>query len=72
MSDAITLEDLRAALEGPEEARPVLVETLPTQYYRHTHLPGALSLPHDQVRELADQLLPDREAPVVVYCAGPT
>ena len=50
----------------------VLVETLPASYYRHTHLPGAINLPPDQVEELAPTVLPDRNADIVVYCAKPT
>lgn len=48
----------------------VLVEALPEKYYREGHLPGAVHLPHDQVRELAAARLPDRNAFVVVYCAN--
>lgn len=49
-----------------------LVETLPAQAYHHVHLPGALNLPPDQVRQLAPALLPDKAAEIVVYCASPT
>lgn len=49
-----------------------LVETLPTAAYQHAHLPGAINLPPDRVRELAPQLLPDKAAEIVVYCASPT
>ena len=50
----------------------VLVETLPESFYRHTHLPGALNLPPNQVEERAAALLPDKDAEIVVYCGGPT
>jgi rhodanese-related sulfurtransferase len=50
----------------------VLVETLSEEQYRHAHLPGALNLPPDQVKELASELLPDKEADIVVYCGSPT
>ncbi|HEU0046789.1 MAG TPA: rhodanese-like domain-containing protein [Nitrososphaera sp.] len=50
----------------------LLVETLPAVTYRHAHLPGAINLPPDQVRELAPTLLPDKAADIVVYCASPT
>lgn len=46
-----------------------LVEALPKQYFRHTHLPGAVNLPPDEVRALAPTLLPDLKAEIVVYCA---
>jgi len=49
-----------------------LIETLPVTAYEHAHLPGAINLPPDRVRELAPTLLPDKEAEIVVYCASPT
>jgi rhodanese-related sulfurtransferase len=50
----------------------LLVETLPRTAYEHAHLPGAISLPPDQTKELAPKLLPDKSAEIVVYCASPT
>ena len=47
-----------------------LVEALPEKHYRAGHLPGAIHLPHDQVRALAPERLPDKNAFVVVYCAN--
>jgi rhodanese-related sulfurtransferase len=46
-----------------------LVETLAPQYYQEGHLPGAVNLPPDKVRELALSVLPDKNAEIVVYCA---
>src|SRR4029434_10537183 len=48
-----------------------LVETLAETAYHHAHLPGAINLPPDQVDKLAPQLLPDKNAPIVVYSASP-
>jgi len=48
-----------------------LVETLPKTAYEHAHLPGAINLPPDQVKDAAN-LLPDKTAEIVVYCANPT
>lgn len=48
----------------------VLVEALPAKYYDQAHLPGAINLPHDAVDTLAAQLLPDKTAEIVVYCAN--
>ncbi len=47
-----------------------LVEALPEKYYREGHLPGALNLPHDEVRERAESLLPNKDDFIVVYCAS--
>ena len=51
---------------------PTLVEALPEKYYRAGHLPGARHLPHTVVATLADRVLPDKSAPIVVYCASAT
>jgi rhodanese-related sulfurtransferase len=48
--------------------RPVLVEALGVAYYTDAHLPGAINIPPGQVDRLAPALLPDRRAPIVVYC----
>jgi len=50
----------------------LLVETLPPAPYHHAHLPGAINLPPDQVKQLASTLLPNNAAEIVVYCASPT
>jgi rhodanese-related sulfurtransferase len=48
----------------------VLLEVLAPQYYRHSYLPGALSLPPGKVAEMVPDLLPDKEAEIVLYCCG--
>jgi rhodanese-related sulfurtransferase len=50
----------------------VLVETLAPVAYEHAHLPGAINIPPDQVKQLAATLLPDKTSDLVVYCASPT
>jgi rhodanese-related sulfurtransferase len=50
----------------------LLLETLPATAYHHAHLPGAINMPPDQVKQLAATLLPDKHADIVVYCANPT
>ncbi len=69
MVETISREDLKSKMDRGDDF--VLVETLPEEQYRHTHLPGALNLPPDQVREMAPELLPDKEADIVVYCGSP-
>ena len=47
-----------------------LVEALPEKHYRDGHLPGAVVLPHDEVRARAATMFPDPGAFIVVYCAN--
>ena len=50
--------------------RMTLVEALPEKYYRQGHLPGAIQMPHEKVRERAGAVLPDKDDFIVVYCAN--
>jgi rhodanese-related sulfurtransferase len=70
MSKTLTRAEVQAKLAGP--ARPILLEALPAKYFLDGHLPGAVHIPHDQVRALAAAALPDKDAEIVVYCASAT
>jgi rhodanese-related sulfurtransferase len=50
---------------------PILVEALPRRYYDSGHLPTAQPLPPDEY-ERALALVPDKDKPIVVYCASVT
>jgi rhodanese-related sulfurtransferase len=50
----------------------VLLEALPEMYFNDWHLPGAKHFPHDQARQLAPAVVPDKAAEIVVYCASKT
>jgi rhodanese-related sulfurtransferase len=58
--------ELRAKMDRGDPF--VLLEVLAPKYYRHSHLPGALNLPPGKVGEMAPDLLPDKEAEIVLYC----
>jgi rhodanese-related sulfurtransferase len=49
-----------------------LVEALAPESFRHSHLPGAINVPYDKVREVAPQLLPDKNAEIITYCGSAT
>ena len=68
MTDTITREELQQKLERGDAL--TLVEALPPRYFAEGHLPGAINLPHDEVRRRASELLPDKEADIVLYCAS--
>lgn len=50
--------------------KPTIVEALPRNYYETEHLPGAINIPHDQVQAAAARLIPNKNEPVIVYCAS--
>jgi rhodanese-related sulfurtransferase len=68
--ETVTREELKGKMDGGESF--TLVETLAEVAYQHEHLPGAINLPPERVRELAPTLLPDKRAEIIVYCSSPT
>jgi len=70
MVTTISRDELKAKMDRGD--RFTLVETLPEAAFKKAHLPGAVNLPPDRVRELAPRVLPDKGAEVVVYCSSPT
>ena len=64
----ITREDLRDKLIVGEAV--TLIEALPEKYWRDSHLPGALQMDYTEMSEKAHDLLPDKGATIVVYCAS--
>ena len=68
MTETISRDELKQKMDRGEKF--MLVETLAATAYQHAHLPGAINLPPDQVRELAPKLLPDLNGEIVVYCAS--
>ena len=70
MVQTISRDELKQKLDRKDNF--LLVETLPTTAFQHAHLPGAINLPPDRLKELAPTLLPDKNAEIVVYCAKHT
>ncbi len=68
MVPTITLDELKAKIDANEDL--TLVEALGPLYFEDAHLPGAINIPHEEVAALAPSLLPDKDAPIVVYCAS--
>jgi len=67
MIATISRDELKEKAERSDKF--TLVETLPRTSFEHAHLPGAINLPPDKVKELASELLPDKNADIIVYCA---
>ena len=64
----ISREELKEKMDRGEEF--FLLDVLEEPYYRHSHLPGAINLPVDEI-ERAPEMLTDKDAEIVVYCMDP-
>lgn len=68
MSQTISRDNLKAMLDSGTPHK--LIEALPKKYFETEHLPNAINIPHDEVEDLAPNLLHDKVEPVIVYCAN--
>ncbi len=68
MEGTISTKDLKAKLDKKQNI--TLVETLAPERYREAHIPGALNIPPEKIKELAPQKLPNKEAEIVTYCTS--
>jgi len=46
-----------------------LVDVLPRELYDAEHIPGAINLPLAEVQARAPEVMPDRGADIITYCA---
>jgi rhodanese-related sulfurtransferase len=68
MDATVSTKDLKAKIDGNRSI--TVVETLAPERYREAHIPGALNIPPERIKELAPQLLPDKNAEIITYCSN--
>jgi rhodanese-related sulfurtransferase len=68
MDSTISTRGLKSKLDKNQGI--TVVETLAPERYREAHIPGALNIPPERIKELAPQLLPNKNAEIVTYCAN--
>ncbi len=66
--DTISREELKAKIDRGDEF--VLVETLDEPFYRHSHLPGAINTPLEEIGAM-EETIPDKDTEIIVYCMDP-
>ena len=46
----------------------MILDTRTQEEYDERHIPGAILIPHDQIKEQAESLLTDKDQLILVYC----
>jgi rhodanese-related sulfurtransferase len=67
MEKAVSTKDLKTKLNS---GKIKVVETLAPERYREAHIPGALNIPPERIKELAPQMLPNKDAEIITYCTN--
>ena len=65
----VTLAQMRALVRDPDV---VVLDVLSREAYAAGHLPGAINIPVNELRDRAPVELPDLHRAIVAYCGGPT
>jgi rhodanese-related sulfurtransferase len=65
----VSRDELISALRAK---RVTLVDVLSPESFSANHIAGALNVPVADIARRAADVLPDKDAPIVVYCGGPT
>ena len=68
MTETITREELRQAMADGDVT---VVETLRAEHFAQRHLPGAIHIHFEAIREKAPELLGDKDTAIVTYCSNP-
>lgn len=62
----ITAQEAKEIMDSREGY--VILDTRTQEEYDERHIPGAIVIPHDQIKEQAESLLTDKDQLILVYC----
>jgi len=68
MTTLITRDELKAAID---DGTVTVLDALAGAYWEKQHLPGAIPVHAEHVDQVHRDLLPDRDALIVMYCSNP-
>jgi molybdopterin/thiamine biosynthesis adenylyltransferase/rhodanese-related sulfurtransferase len=68
----IPLDEVKARLEKRAEHPVTLVDVREKDEFRAGYIPSAVHIPRGFLEQQAEQKLPDKNAEIIVYCAGGT
>ncbi len=66
----VSPEEVKAQLDNGQ--RPVLLDVREREEFREGYVPGAVSLPRGFLEMRIEEVVPDKDTPVIAYCAGGT
>lgn len=62
----ITAQEAKEIMDAEEGY--IILDVRTQAEYDEKHIPGAIVIPHDEIEEKAEQLLPDKDQLLLVYC----
>lgn len=62
----ITAQEAKQIMDTQEGY--IILDTRAQYEYDESHIPGAIVIPHDEIKDKAEQMLPDKDQLILVYC----
>lgn len=62
----ITAQEAKEIMDTRQDY--VILDTRTQEEYDERHIPGAILIPHDQIKDQAESLLTDKDQLILVYC----
>ncbi|MEZ0259552.1 MAG: rhodanese-like domain-containing protein [Alphaproteobacteria bacterium] len=66
--DTISRDEVKGLIDAGEKV--AIIDTLPRAEYEEGHIPGALSMPLQELRKLAPKILRDKDQQIITYCGS--
>ena len=66
MYQQITAEEAKKIMDSDEEH--IILDTREQDEYDAGHIPNALLIPYTEIEKKAEEILPDKDAQILVYC----
>ena len=66
MYEQISQEEAKNIMDSCEDY--ILLDVREQYEFDEGHIPGAILIPHEQITEKAEEMLPQKEAQILVYC----
>ena len=66
MYEQISAEDAKKIMDSGEEH--IILDTREQDEFDEGHIPGAILIPYTEIENKAEEMLPDRDKLILVYC----
>jgi len=64
----ISAEEVKSWMAGKRTV--ILIDSRPPDEYQAGHIPGAINIPAERIRDEAGRLPKDKTTPLIFYCRG--
>ena len=66
MYEQITAENAKKIMDSGEEH--IILDTREQEEFDEGHIPGAILIPYTEIENKAEEMLPDKDKLILVYC----